>query len=113
MPLMSGSLTSVLWASRPCRITASSSAVRTGSVAMRQCSTTSSPENTPSTVLVFPTSIVSSMMSPPPDQGSPPSVTRVLSISLVVPDRAATSSSAGPRWPSPTSVNVTGSTSSR
>src|SRR5260370_5245904 len=61
MPLMSGFLNSALWASRPCRITASSSAVRTGSVAMRQCSITSSPSNTPSTVLVLPTSMVSSM----------------------------------------------------
>src|SRR5262249_8268372 len=50
--------------SRPCSTTASSSAVRRGPVAMRQCSTTCSPSNTPSTVLVFPTSIVSSMAFP-------------------------------------------------
>src|SRR5215467_12259371 len=61
---MSGSLSTALCASRPCSTTASSSAVRTGSVAMRQCSITCSPSNTPSTVLVFPTSIVSSMAFP-------------------------------------------------
>src|SRR5271165_6482749 len=39
-----------------------SSAVRSGTVAMRQCSTIASASNTPSTVLVFPMSIVSSML---------------------------------------------------
>src|ERR1051326_5400757 len=61
MPLISGSFSTVLCPISPCSTTAISSAVRAGSVAIRQCSTTSSPSNTPSTMLVLPTSIVSSM----------------------------------------------------
>ena len=48
-------------ASSPCSSAAISSAVRSGTVAMRQCSTIVSPSNTPSTMLVFPMSIVSSI----------------------------------------------------
>ena len=46
------------------RTTAISSAVRRASVAIRQCSMTSSPSNRPSTVWVLPTSIVSSIDYP-------------------------------------------------
>src|SRR5580692_1863483 len=60
MPWISLSLKASLRPSRPCRTTASSSAVRSGTVAIRQCSMTRSPSNTPSTVLVFPMSMVSS-----------------------------------------------------
>src|SRR5580693_2271166 len=58
---MSRSANALLAANRPCSTTASSSAVRSGTVAIRQCSITWSPSNTPSTVLVFPMSTVSSM----------------------------------------------------
>src|ERR1700684_3364124 len=58
---MSRSVNALLAANRPCSTTASSSAVRSGTVAIRQCSITWSPSNTPSTVLVFPMSTVSSM----------------------------------------------------
>ena len=61
MPLMSRSANALLAASKPCSTTASSSAVLSGTVAIRQCSITWSPSNTPSTVWVFPMSIVSSM----------------------------------------------------
>src|SRR5215469_4350308 len=64
MPLTSGSANRVLCRSNPWISTASSSAVRTGSVEMRQCSTTSAPSKTPSTVLVLPTSMVSSILLP-------------------------------------------------
>src|SRR5580692_2904190 len=60
MPWISLSLKASLRPRRPCRTTASSSAVRSGTVAIRQWSTTRSPSNTPSTVLVFPMSMVSS-----------------------------------------------------
>src|SRR5580658_4014361 len=60
MPWISLSAKAVLRPSRPCRTTASSSAVRSGTVAIRQWSTTRSSSNTPSTVLVLPTSMVSS-----------------------------------------------------
>src|ERR1700728_561096 len=58
---MSRPAKALLAANRPCSTTASSSAVRSGTVAIRQCSITWSPSNTPSTVLVFPMSTVSSM----------------------------------------------------
>src|ERR1700722_20537396 len=60
MPWISLSLKASLRASRPCRTTASSSAVRSGTVAIRQWSMTRSPSNTPSPVFVFPMSMVSS-----------------------------------------------------
>src|SRR5580693_2292931 len=60
MPWISLWLKASLRPSRPCRTTASSSAVRSGTVAIRQWSMTRSPSNTPSTVLVFPMSMVSS-----------------------------------------------------
>ena len=50
-----------VWADEPVQHDASSSAVRRASVAMRQCSTRSSPSNRPSTVWVLPTSIASSI----------------------------------------------------
>ena len=52
--------------------------VRTGSVPIRQCSATSSPSNTPSTVLVLPTSIVSSMAFPYPRAFRPQACGRAL-----------------------------------
>src|SRR5579863_7507566 len=61
MPVTSASLTRALWPSRPWRMTAFSSAVRSGTVAIRQSSTTSLPSKIPRTVLVFPTSMASSM----------------------------------------------------
>src|SRR5580658_6757674 len=60
MPWISLWLKASLRPRRPCRTTASSSAVRSGTVAIRQWSMTRSPSNTPSTVLVFPMSMVSS-----------------------------------------------------
>src|SRR5260370_19228423 len=64
MPPISLSANALLAARRPCSTTASSSAVRSGTVAIRQCSITRSPSNTPRTVLVFPMSMVSSITGP-------------------------------------------------
>ncbi len=104
---MSRSANALLAASRPCSTTASSSAVRSGTVAIRQCSITWSRSNTPSTVLVFPMSMVSSIGP------SPASATGTLSMSRVPPTVAATASTAGPARPGGTGANVAGSTSAR
>src|ERR1700684_4678153 len=55
------SLTVADRASTPYSRAAISSAVRSGTVAIRQCSAIVSPSNTPSTMLVLPMSIASSM----------------------------------------------------
>src|SRR5665809_163949 len=56
------------WASSPCTTTARSSAVRRASVAIRQCSTSSVPAKSPTTVWVLPISKASSIASAPDPQ---------------------------------------------
>ena len=91
------SLKTALCASRPRSTTAISSAVRSGTVAIRQCSITSGPSKMPSTVFVLPTSIASSIgvplsacpTVPGSDELSQMNSIATLSIRRVPPTRAA------------------------